>query len=70
MGEGKGDSKEGAGEDKGESSKARVAGVAGEGESSGAVGVGDLGPDAIDGAGPGTGVPGEVEESPGEEIGE
>jgi len=69
MGEGEGDSKEGAGEDKGEGSKARVEVVAGE-EGSGGVGVGDLGPDGIDDAGPGTGVPGEVEECPGEGIGE
>jgi len=60
----------GSGEGKGEGSNTRVDELVGDGENSGGIGVGDLGGDADDGAGPGTGVPGEVEECPGDEIGE
>jgi len=59
-----------SGEGKGEGSNTRVDEVAREGENSGGAGVGDLGGEADDGAGLGTGVPGKVEECPGDEIGE
>jgi len=59
----------GSGKGKEEGLNTRVDEVAGEGENSGRVGVGDLGGEPDDGAGPGTGVPRKVEECPGDEIG-